>query len=130
MIDGLLENRQGGGLPVEVVGGDPKFVTAGGTENQLQRLRMDFDLLELALLFGRASIGGIPIAIIFQLASGCSGNTPMGNFVQGAAVIVPGIENTGRFLGCWGHIKWLGGTTYQDGLMSLAKAVVEQLFKM
>ena len=51
---------------------------------------------ELCLLLGIAAIRRIPIAIIFELATGVPGDTPVGNLVQGTAKVILCIADSVR----------------------------------
>lgn len=82
------------GLATQVVGTDPKRMPGSNTEQPFQGLWLDLYLFEGSLLYCRAPVRRIPVAKIRQLPARLAGHAPVGNFMQGTAIIVTGKKNS------------------------------------
>lgn len=129
LLDIALEGvRIPGAVAVEVVGADPETVSGRHVEYPFQRLRANFQCFKLLLLLLAAAIRGVPVAKIRLQATGWPGDTPVGDFMQGAAEITMGKEDAVMgATGVGGLVKGLVVAVFKAGIVADGKFVVENL---
>lgn len=100
-------------------------------ECPLQRLRPRLYPLELDLLFCAAPIRPVPVTIVDQQASLGPSDAPMGNLMQSAGKKAVGKDNSMmRMLSISRQINGLAFAPYQDGIVTAAELIIEQIDKL
>src|SRR5690554_6822984 len=113
--------------PAEIVHTDMKTQSAGSGKQLFQRLGRNFSRLKKTLLLGTASVGVIPITVVFQQASLLARNAPMTDLMQGTGKKPPGKYHAMPGAGLiGGPIKRLIATTFQPGVIARPKQAIKQ----
>ena len=86
-------NGKGADVAFEVVGAQVEVESAGVREDPLERLRTRFDALELGLLRPVATVGRVPVAVVFSRPAFRACEAPVSDFVERAREVVRAVDD-------------------------------------